>query len=1324
MPKQLPFQLDDPSLLHESALLNGDWVQSLSRETFDIEDPGTGKVFAKCPVNKVPDVDTFVKTSNDAFLEYRHLNPRQRAKMLLKWYDLITNAREDIAKLVVYETGKPLVEARGEVDYALGFAWWFAGEAERIRGSIATPAVSGRRTFVIKQPIGVSVALVPWNFPVAMIIRKVAAALAAGCSMIVKPSPETPLSVLALADLALRAGFPRGVFNVITTDNANTPSVSESLCKHLLVRKVTFTGSTAVGKLIAKHCSEGLKKVTLELGGNCPFIVFNDANLEQAVAALMILKWRTAGQACTHANRVYVQNGVYDKFTQLILEATRKLRVGHGADPSSTMGALTTPRGIEKLERHISDAVLKGGKILCGSRRPKAPGGYFFEPTIISDMTASMLTTQEEIFGPLLGLYRFESEEEVVKMANDTSMGLASYFFTNDVDRTYRLLESLEAGMIGMNTGNASGAESPFGGIKESGYGKEAGKEVAIEEYLIAKTGTLTIEPLSKLLFALNNSVSIKTPRVNITMLSNPGKGGVSSVEYSEVGFFRLTLHKLRGDASSLYKPELRCPASQGELRRTSIDMTVHRRPVFFNRAARSWSAEPFSLADLIENFHQQLKDYQKSPLVSLDDVAKDIGVGSVNVKVEASRLGLPAIEILGASWAVFRAVTETLCLPLESGIEEVKTRLSEQPVTLFTATQGSHGRAVARMGTILAVPVEIYVPVDLSAEAIAIIKSEGATVIEAKGDYATAIVEAQAASQLNKGIMVQDNASDGNGDVSQWIVEGYSTIMREIDDQLDRQQIDLVVSPVGGGSLAYAAITHCKAAGRSTAFMTVEPDTAGCLWKGLTRGELAVETTSATIMAGLQCGTLSKAAWEPLKGGTDASVTISDYEAHLATLDLQRFGITTGPSGASTLAALRRLDESEKARLGLDENSVIVLLCTKSTIDYTIPKDVATDDVVSLTQTLVRIDSSNPDLGSTGGPGETAIAQYITAWLQHRDIESHWIEPTPTRPSVVGIVRGSGGGKSLMFNGHTDTVTLLGYDGDPLDPKIANGNIYGRGSADMKSGLAAAMIALASAKGLKLKGDVILAAVADEEAESIGTDHVLQAGWRADAAIVAEPTEMAIINTHKGLALFEVDIHGLAAHGSRPDLGIDAICKAGYFLVELDRHAQELSYGQGGGKPDVSAPNIHASIIKGGEEVSSYPAYCTISIERRTVAGETPITVKAELMKILDRLSVTVPDFKFELRSIFAQSPYFIARDHDFVNLVVKEATKSTGTAPPVRGETYWTDMALLSDVGIPGVIWGPKGYGLHSKTEWVEIESVRQLTEAFVAIEADFCK
>lgn len=385
---------------------------------------------------------------------------------------------------------------------------------------------------------------------------------------------------------------------------------------------------------------------------------------------------------------------------------------------------------------------------------------------------------------------------------------------------------------------------------------------------------------------------------------------------------------------------------------------------------------------------------------------------------------------------------------------------------------------------------------------------------------------------------------------------------------------------------------------------------------------------------------------------------------------------------------------------------------------------NLSVDDVVDLTKELVQIDSSNPGLGSVGGPGETVIAKYVEAWLQHHGIESHWIEKTPGRPSVVGVVRGSGGGKSLMFNGHTDTVTLLGYDGDPLSGRVDDGKLYGRGSADMKSGLAAAMVALNKAKTLQLRGDVILAAVADEEGPSIGTEQVIEAGWRADAAIVAEPTEANIINAHKGFVLFEIDILGLAAHGSRSDLGVDAICKAGHFLVELDRLAQDLStrYDKKTGSR-LDAPNIHCGVIKGGEEISSYPAHCTVGVERRTVHGETPESVTKEITTILEKLESSVPDFRFKIRITNTRPPYAIAREHAFVQQVVRHATKATGTTPAVRGETYWTDMALLAAVGIPGVIWGAKGYGLHSKKEWVEIESLRQLADAFISVEAEFC-
>ncbi|CAL5866030.1 uncharacterized protein PFLUO_LOCUS237 [Penicillium psychrofluorescens] len=491
---QLPFKLADPSLLHFDSFVGNQWVQAKSGQRFEVLDPGTDKAWASCPNNTAEDVDTAVETAHTAFEQFRKANPRQRAKWLMKWHDLTLAARDDIAQIVTHETGKPLAEAYGEMDYSIGFLWWFAGEAERIQGSVSVPAAPNRRIFTVKQPIGVAAALVPWNFPVAMVLRKVGAAIAAGCTMVVKPSPETPISALVLAELAKRAGIPSGVFNVITTDLDNTPPLSEALCKHPLVKKVTFTGSTRVGKLVASHCAQGLKKLTLELGGNCPFLVFDDANLDQAIDQLMALKWRHAGQACITANRVYVQAGIYEKFAALLKEKTAALVVGHGAKADTTMGPLTTPRSIEKANAHVEDARRRGADVLLGGKPLTSSSGYFFEPTILSGMTDDMLISQEESFAPIAALYRFETEEQAVKLANDTSMGLASYAFTKNIDRMWRLLENLEAGMIGMNTGNQSAAESPFGGIKESGYGKESGKDVAVNEYLVTKTGTLTIE--------------------------------------------------------------------------------------------------------------------------------------------------------------------------------------------------------------------------------------------------------------------------------------------------------------------------------------------------------------------------------------------------------------------------------------------------------------------------------------------------------------------------------------------------------------------------------------------------------------------------------------------------------------------------------------------------------------------------------------------------------------------------------------------------------------------------------------------------------------
>ncbi|SCO91366.1 probable aldehyde dehydrogenase [Fusarium oxysporum] len=458
-------------------------------------DPGTGQIFTSCADYDTSDVDKVVLSSAKAFQEFRIENPRSRARKLLEWDRLIRKNKDDLARILTYETGKPLAEAHDELNYALGFTWWFAGEAERVRGSVSVPAAPNRRVFVVKQPIGVAVALVPWNFPVAMILRKAGAALAAGCTFIAKPSPETPLSCLALAKLASDAGFSPGVFNVVPTSTDNTPSVAEALCKHPLVKKVSFTGSTAIGSLIAKHCSEGLKKVSLELGGNCPFLIFDDCNQDQALDALFALKWRHSGQACVTANRVYVQNGIYEEFLEKLVSRTNTLKQGHGLDPETTIGPLTTSRAVSKAQQHVEDAVSCGAKIALGGKPATDAGrGYFFQPTVLRDATQDMLITREETFAPVLALYRFQTEEEAVKMANDTDMGLASYFFTKNVDRTWRLLENLDAGMIGMNSGNSSAAESPFGGIKLSGYGKESGKDVAIEEYMVAKTGTMTIE--------------------------------------------------------------------------------------------------------------------------------------------------------------------------------------------------------------------------------------------------------------------------------------------------------------------------------------------------------------------------------------------------------------------------------------------------------------------------------------------------------------------------------------------------------------------------------------------------------------------------------------------------------------------------------------------------------------------------------------------------------------------------------------------------------------------------------------------------------------
>ncbi|RBR05059.1 hypothetical protein FVER53590_12104 [Fusarium verticillioides] len=742
------------------------------------------------------------------------------------------------------------------------------------------------------------------------------------------------------------------------------------------------------------------------------------------------------------------------------------------------------------------------------------------------------------------------------------------------------------------------------------------------------------------------------------------------------------------------------------------------RRHVHFNSKAKSWtSPEPASTA-AIDRFHQSLPNYEPTPLVSLDSLAKEVGVGAVHVKDETNRFGLPAFKILGASWGAFRSITEKFGLPLDSDIDTVREAAKSHQLTLYAATEGNHGRAVARMGAIFDISAEIHVPASMHPSTVRLIESEGAKVVMSKGRYEDAMLEAESASKHAKGIMVQDHAF---GDYQTWIVDGYGTMMREVDKQLGSTKADLAIAPVGVGSFAQAVVSHFKRRGTHTSTLTVEPDTAACLWKSLEKGEFTEIPTTGTIMAGLNCGAPSTIAWDVLKNGVDASLTISDYEAHQSAMYLQSQGINAGPCGASTLAALRRLTPEDKKALRLSEKSTVVIFCTERNRDYDVPHDVSGNDPVALTQTLVQINSASPDLGSVPGPGETVIARYVAAWLEHRDLETHWVEYSKGRPSVVGVVRGSGGGKSVMFNGHLDTVTIMGYNDDPLSGKIVDGRLYGRGSADMKGGVAAGMVALANAKKLGLRGDVIFTGVADEESLSKGTEDILRAGWRADAAVVSESTNLEINHAHKGYCHIEIKVYGLAAHGSRADLGIDAIVNAGYFLVEFGKYVKKLQ--EGAGDETLGTGTAHASVISGGEEASSYPAQCTIIAERRTIPGETNEVVQKEFDDIIAKVAKEVTDFKAEAKIFFSRPPQFTAADHPFTKLVSGIVGDVTGKDAVIAGAPFWTDCALLAEKGIVPLLWGPKGEGFHGKEEFVHVKSIEQVSEGLVNIAAELC-
>ncbi|KTC43921.1 succinate-semialdehyde dehydrogenase [Pseudomonas fluorescens ABAC62] len=477
----LTTRLQDPSLLAELAYVDGQWVAADSGATLDVHDPATGQLLARVPAMDAADTQRAIAAAERAWPAWRARPAAERAALLERWYQAMIDNLDDLALIMTSEQGKPLNEARGEVRYGAGFVKWFAEEARRVYGE-TMPAPSGdRRLLTLKQPVGVCAAITPWNFPTAMITRKCAPALAAGCPIIVKPSDLTPLSALALAMLAERVGIPAGVFNVITGMPAG---IGEALTGSPVVRKISFTGSTAVGRLLMRQSAEHIKRLSLELGGNAPFVVFDDADLEQAVAGVMISKFRNAGQTCVCANRILVQAGIYERFAARLVEEVGKLKVGNGLEEGVTIGPLINPAAVNKVARHIDDALSQGATLLCG----ELPSGdtQFVQPSVLGDCHPGMLLANEETFGPVAPLMRFTDEAEALALANATPYGLGAYYFTQDMQRSWRFGEALEFGMVGLNTGIISMEVAPFGGIKQSGLGRE-GSKYGLDEYLEVK---------------------------------------------------------------------------------------------------------------------------------------------------------------------------------------------------------------------------------------------------------------------------------------------------------------------------------------------------------------------------------------------------------------------------------------------------------------------------------------------------------------------------------------------------------------------------------------------------------------------------------------------------------------------------------------------------------------------------------------------------------------------------------------------------------------------------------------------------------------------
>ncbi|WP_284163688.1 NAD-dependent succinate-semialdehyde dehydrogenase [Frigidibacter sp. SD6-1] len=481
--------LKDPSLLATQAYVAGEWVDARDGKTFAVTNPARGDVICQVPDLSRADATRAIEAADKARHGWAAMTGKERAAVMRKWYDLMVANADDLAAILTAEMGKPLAEAKGEILYGASYVEWFGEEAKRIYGETIPGHQRDKRLTVIKQPIGVAASITPWNFPNAMIARKVAPALAAGCGFVARPAAETPLSALAMAVLAERAGLPKGVFSVITSSRSS--DIGKEFCENPAIRKLTFTGSTEVGRILLRQAADQVLKCSMELGGNAPFIVFDDADLDKAVEGAMISKFRNNGQTCVCANRIYVQAGVYDAFAEKLAAAVKKLAIGDGLKEGVTTGPLINQGAVEKVEEHIADVLAGGGKIVTGGKR-HALGGTFFEPTVVTGVTPDMKVATEETFGPLAPLFRFETEEEVIARANDTIFGLASYFYARDIGRITRVQEGLEYGMVGVNTGLISTEVAPFGGVKQSGLGRE-GSHHGIEDYLEMKYICLSI---------------------------------------------------------------------------------------------------------------------------------------------------------------------------------------------------------------------------------------------------------------------------------------------------------------------------------------------------------------------------------------------------------------------------------------------------------------------------------------------------------------------------------------------------------------------------------------------------------------------------------------------------------------------------------------------------------------------------------------------------------------------------------------------------------------------------------------------------------------